>query len=146
LFNFPRDYQDLSDLRPIAQLEEDKPQSVHGVIEEVELRGRGVGKAIVGVLLRQGDHYVRGIWFNVPFMFDKFKRGQEVLFSGKPRLKGGRWEMSHPHVQWLEADDGQQIGGEILPIYSLTEGLKQSNLRQILRQAVEAYADLVEER
>ncbi len=33
LFNFPRDYQDLSDLRPIEQLEEDKLQSVRGTVD-----------------------------------------------------------------------------------------------------------------
>src|SRR2546421_619242 len=42
LFFFPRDYQDLTDMRSIADLEEDKLLSVRGVVEEVELRSTGV--------------------------------------------------------------------------------------------------------
>ena len=146
LFNFPRDYQDLTDLRSIDKLEEDKLQSVRGTVEEVDIRNTGMGRSIVGVLIGQDRRYLRSIWFNIPFMAEKFRRGQEVLLSGKPRLKGGRWEMSHPRTQWIDADDESTGGGELLPVYPLTDGLKQGAMRHIARQAVEAYAGLVEER
>src|SRR4051812_5979787 len=54
LFFFPRDYEDLSELREIDQLEEDKECSVVGHVEDVDLRGTSPGKCIVGVLIRQG--------------------------------------------------------------------------------------------
>jgi ATP-dependent DNA helicase RecG len=94
LFNFPRNYQDLTDLRSIDRLEDDKLQSVRGTVEEVDIRNTGMGRSIVGLLVSQEQCYLRAIWFNMPFMADKFRRGQEVLLSGKPRLKGGRWEMA----------------------------------------------------
>src|SRR5262249_17915332 len=53
LFFFPRDYQDLTDMRSIADLEEDKLLSLRGVVEEVELRSTGVGRSLLGVLIRQ---------------------------------------------------------------------------------------------
>ncbi|HTQ39288.1 MAG TPA: ATP-dependent DNA helicase RecG [Pirellulales bacterium] len=159
LFNFPRDYQDLSDVRTIDALEEDKLQSVRGTVEEIDLRNKGTGRSILGVLVRQESRYLRALWFNMPFMADKFRQGQEVLLSGKPRLKGGRWEMSHPRVQWIDTGEAdatsqaqglQPLGlgpmrGEILPVYSLTEGLKQSGLRYITQQALDAYVELLEE-
>src|SRR5437016_5588560 len=64
LFFFPRDYQDLTDMRSIADLEEDKLLSVRGVIEEVELRSTGVGRSMLGVLIRQDRLYLRALWFN----------------------------------------------------------------------------------
>ena len=146
LFNFPRDYQDLTDLRAIDKLEEDKPQSIHGVVEEVDLRTTGPGRSILGVLVRDNQQYLRSLWFNMPFMADKFKRGQEVLLSGKPRLKGQRWEMAHPHVQWIDREEGDAPQGELLPVYPLTEGLKQGSMRHIARHALETYTALVEER
>ncbi|HZZ28266.1 MAG TPA: ATP-dependent DNA helicase RecG [Pirellulales bacterium] len=145
LFNFPRDYQDLSDVRRIDALEEDKLQSVRGTVEEIDLRNTGTGRFILGVLLRQDSQYLRALWFNMPFMADKLRQGQEVLVSGKPRLKGGRWEMAHPRVQWIDSDEGEKPGAQLLPVYSLTEGLKQSGLRYIVKQALEAYAGLLEE-
>jgi ATP-dependent DNA helicase RecG len=145
LFNFPRDYQDLTDLRPIQLLEEDKLQSIRAVVEEIDVRNTGLGRSKLGVLVRQDSHYLRAVWFNMPFMADKFRQGQELLLSGKPRLKGGRWEMSHPRVQWLDPDDADQAATQLLPVYSLTEGLKQPHLRHIARQAIDHYVDLLEE-
>ncbi len=145
LFNFPRDYQDLTDLRTIERLEEDKLQSVRGTVEEIDIRNTGMGRSIVGLLVREGPRYLRAIWFNMPFMAEKFRRGQDVLLSGKPRLKGGRWEMSHPRVQLIDADEEQQVAGSLLPVYSLTDGLKQSAMRNITRQTIDAYVELVDE-
>ncbi len=145
LFNFPRDYQDLTDLRTIDKLEEDKLQSVRGLVEEIDIRNTGMGRSIVGLLVREGPHYLRALWFNMPFMAEKFRRGQEVLLSGKPRLKGGRWEMAHPRVGWIDTDEESQVAGSLLPVYSLTDGLKQASMRNIAKQTIESYVDLVDE-
>ncbi|HEY2827293.1 MAG TPA: DEAD/DEAH box helicase, partial [Pirellulales bacterium] len=145
LFNFPRDYQDLTDLRPIESLEEDKLQTVRATVDEIEIRNTGMGRSILGVLLRQDSRFLRALWFNMPFMAEKFRQGQEVLLSGKPKLKGGRWEMSHPRTQWLDPDDADQPATQLLPVYSLTEGVKQASLRHIVRQALDNYTDLLDE-
>lgn len=145
LFHFPRDYQDFSDLRQIPELKEDVLQSILGEVEETEMRSTSTGKSILGVLIRQGDYYLRALWFNMPYMARKFSQGQQVLLSGKPRLNGGRWEMSHPVVQWIEADEGREAAARLLPVYSLTEGLKQPAMRHVIKQAVELYSDKLEE-
>jgi ATP-dependent DNA helicase RecG len=144
LFYFPRDYQDLSDLRPIAQLEEDRFLSIRGVVEETELRGGSPGRSVLGVLVREGGYYLRAMWFNQPYMADKFSRGQQVLMSGKAALRGGRWEMHHPRVQWIDPDEPPPTG-QVLPIYPLTEGLTQGNLRTIVRSALVGYPATLEE-
>ena len=77
-------------------------------------------------------------------MRERFRRGGRVLLSGTPRFNGGRWEMVHPRVEPLE-DDREPAGGSILPLYPLTEGLKQSHLRRVIRSAVDGYASLLEE-
>src|SRR5262249_49566195 len=79
LFNFPRDYQDLTDLRPIESLDEDKLQSVRATVEEIDVRNIGLGRSMLGVLVRQDSHYLRAVWFNMPFMADKFRHGQAFL-------------------------------------------------------------------
>jgi ATP-dependent DNA helicase RecG len=144
LFFFPRDYQDLTDMRSIADLEEDKLVSVRGVVEEVDMRSTGIGRSLLGVLIKQDRLFLRAVWFNQPFMRDKFMRGQDVLLSGKARMSGGRWEIAHPRVQWIDPDE-EVPAGQMLPIYSLTEGLKQWHLRTIVRNALDNYADLLDE-
>ena len=149
LFNFPRDYEDLSDLRGIAELEEDVLQTVRGTVEEVDSRGTGFGKTRVGVLLNDRGLLLRATWFNQPFMRDKFQVGQRVQFSAKPKMRGGRWEMTHPHTVWLgdefaEADQ-QASNRELQAVYSLTEGITQFHMRKIASQVVPKFAEVPDE-
>src|SRR6266550_8266837 len=144
LFFFPRAYQDMSELRDIEQLEEKRLASVVGVIEEVELRSTGPGRSMLGMLLKQGTRYLRCVWFNQPWMREKLVEGRRILVSGEPKLEGMRWEMAHPRVEFL-ADDEDAPAGRILPVYSLTEGVNQSQMRRIVSGVVESHAELVED-
>lgn len=144
LFRFPRDYCDLTDIRPVSLLEEGKLQSVLGTVEDIDSRRLRSGRTLVAVLIRQDSQFLRGLWFNASYMRDKFSFGQRVMFSGKPKRQGPRWEMSHPRVQWLNDEDEDAVG-RLVPIYPLTEGLKQRHLRWLMRIVLEQYAGLVEE-
>jgi ATP-dependent DNA helicase RecG len=144
LFNFPRDYQDLSDERSIANLEEGKLQSVRGVVQEIAATSSGFGKARVSILLTDGSGGLRATWFNQPFMREKFREGQHLLLTAAPKMRGLMWEMSHPQVTYL-ADEEAQLDTKLLPVYSLTEGLAQYQMRRIVATAVEEYAGLLDE-
>ncbi len=144
LLNFPRDYEDLSDLRTIEDLEEGIPCSVQGVVEETDLRNLGPGKSMLGVLVRQGRRAIRAVYFNQPFLQGKFLRGQPVVLEGKPRVRGGAWEMMHPQVRMLESAD-ERVRGRVLPVYRLTEGINQGQMRRLMRSGVEQTADLLDE-
>ena len=144
LFFFPRDYRDASELRAIAELRENETVSVCGVVAEVDCRNTGPGRSLLGVLIQQGDQYLRAIWFNQPFMRDRLPLGARVLLSGTARSQGGRWEMAHPRVELLN-DQEEVTTGRILPVYSLTEGLRQADLRRIVQTAVDDCASCVNE-
>ena len=144
LFFFPRTYQDMTDLREVHQLEEDKLQSVCGIVEDMELRGSQPGRCVLGVLIRSGGGHLRGLWFNQPFMEEKFKIGQRVMFAGKPKLQGMVWQMSHPKVDWL-GEENEEPQGRILPVYPLTEGVQQWQMRKIVGETVAAFGHLLEE-
>ena len=143
LFLFPRDYQDLTDLRTIDELEEGTLASVSGIVEEVELAELSGGRSMLGVLVRQDDRHLRAVWFNQSFLREKFHRGQRLLLSGRPKRKAVRWEMVHPHVKTIETDEPPE--GQLLPVYPLTEGLAQRHVRQLTRRALDECVELLEE-
>ncbi len=145
LFNFPRDYQDLSDERPIAKLEEGQLQSVRGTVVEVAASSSGFGKTRFSILLRDPSGHLRATWFNQPFMRGKFADGQTVLLTAKPKLRGLMWEMSHPQVIWLASEEATSEGRQLLPVYSLTEGLSQFHMRRMVEEAVKKFAAVPEE-
>jgi ATP-dependent DNA helicase RecG len=144
LFNFPRDYQDLSDERTIENLEEGQSQSVRGVVQEIAATSSGFGKSRVVVLLSDGTGHVRASWFNQPFMRERFREGQHLVFTAAPKMRGLMWEMSHPQVTYL-ADEEAPLDTKLLPIYSLTEGLSQFYMRRIVQTAVDEFAGFLEE-
>ncbi len=145
LFNFPRDYLDLSDERLIADLEDDCLQSVRGSVVEVNSISSGFGKTRFSLLLQDSSGHLRANWFNQPFMSKKFKEGQHLLLTAKPKRRGLVWEMSHPQITWLAEEEAMASGKLLLPVYSLTEGLSQYHMRRISELAVVEYADVPEE-
>ncbi|HMP05197.1 MAG TPA: DEAD/DEAH box helicase, partial [Lacipirellulaceae bacterium] len=144
LFYFPRDYQDLSDERPIAELTEGTLQSVRGTVQEIAVAASGFGKSRVSILLADGSGHLRATWFNQPFMRKRFHEGQHLLLTAEPRLRGLMWEMSHPQITFL-ADEEAPLATKLLPVYGLTEGLPQYKLRQIVATAVDELAPLLDE-
>ncbi|ADB18395.1 ATP-dependent DNA helicase RecG [Pirellula staleyi DSM 6068] len=144
LFCFPRSYQDMSELREVSQLEEGVMASVVGVVEEVDFRPLRNGRTLLAVLVRQGTQYIRCMWFSQGFLRDKYKPGRRVLVSGAPKLQGLRWEFTHPRTQML-ADDEDAPTGRILPVYSLTDGITQTQMRRMVQNVVEKYSEYLEE-
>ena len=144
LWHLPRELLDLTDVRLPNQLVEGELQTVRGVVVDMDARQLSGGRTMTAGLIDCGQDYVRGVWFNQAWMYQKLREGQNVLFSGKPKKQQGRWEFAHPRIQWLEPDDQQSHGG-LLPKYPLTEGLTQPELRRLTREAVEQCAHLVPE-
>jgi ATP-dependent DNA helicase RecG len=142
LFHFPRDYEDFTKLSKVCQLEQGKKVSVAGTIREVELREFGEGRSMLGVLLDDGVDYLRGVWFNQPFLQSRFHPDQTCIFSGVTKKRGGRWEMSHP--QFVFHDQEAQPEG-MLPVYPLTDGLGQRPMRAMVANTVARFGGVLEE-
>lgn len=145
LFFFPRDYQDFTELHDITELANEQLANVVGVVDDIDQMVTATGKHILYVLLKQNQQYVRAVWFNQSFLTQKFRLGQRVLLRGKAKLSGGRFQMNHPRVTWLDSEQAAEKERRLLPIYPLTEGINQRQMRLLVEQAVEDYAELVQE-
>ena len=105
LFHVPNSVNDFTDIRPVPKLEADLEQSVHGRVVDRDARSLSKGRTLVGVLLNCDGHFVRGVWFNQPWIFKKYFDNQHLVFSGKPQRKNGQLQFSSPRVHVLAADD-----------------------------------------
>lgn len=150
LFHFPRSYEDLTDVRAITALVEGTVQTVQGEVVELDGKRLADGRTVVSVVLSDdGKHCLEGTWFNQPFAARRFRYGQRLAFSGKPRWYRDHWQMTGPHVQVLDAP-GPAAAPEapalkIVPVYPLTEDLRVEQLRPLIRQAVNRGAGLLVE-
>lgn len=140
LFFFPRDYEHPAPTTDITKLKDGQPASVVGTITDAELVSRSPGKSIFGAIVQNQSGAIRAVFFNQPYRSELMTLDRRVVISGSPKLAGLRWEFTHPKVTFL-ADDEQLPGAEILPIYSLTEGVKQIEIRRVVKNIVELIDD-----
>ena len=104
LFFFPRDYQDFTELHQIIELANDQLANLVGIVDDIDQMVTASGKHILYVLVKQDKQFVRAVWFNQSFLTQKFQLGQRVLLRGKAKLSGGRFQMNHPRVTWLDSE------------------------------------------
>jgi ATP-dependent DNA helicase RecG len=139
LFLFPRDYEQPAPPAAVPELREGQPASLVGTITDAELASRSPGKSVFGAIVENETGAVRILFFNQPFRAEQLTFNQRVVISGEPKLNGLRMEFVHPKVTLLGVDEDLPKP-RLLPIYPLTEGLKQSDLRRWLDQTSHSLA------
>jgi len=145
LFFFPRSYEDFTQLQNIDDLGREQKATIVAEVCDKDEHKSTQGQQVSYVLVRQGNTFLRAMWFNQPFILSKFRVGQRVMFRGKSKLQNGRQHMVHPQVTWL--DDEEQISQQqrLIPVYRLTEGINQRQMRKIVSSVVEMFAPKVTE-
>ena len=144
LFFLPRKYEPATPVRRICELEEDEDATVCVHVEELEGRATQTGKHLLCVLCRDETDWLRGIWYNQPFVQQRLRVGQRVALTGRPKMNGLRWEMTHPQIGDPADYDSSSLPA-VRPVYPLTESVKQYRMRRIVASAVDRYADLIPE-
>lgn len=133
LWDFPRDYEDLRSRRNIADLQDGEKALVCARVIQARM-GRGYGrKRTFHVLAEDATGRLDIIFFMAGFMGKTFTVGEEYRFYGKVKLEKGRAAMFQP--TYSKADDEAQTG--ILPVYTLTRGITQKEMRRFSRLALE---------
>ncbi len=137
VFLFPRDYERPAPATPVTELREGQPASLVGTITDAEIVSRTAGKSVFGAIVENESGAVRMLFFNQPFRAEQLTFGRRVVVSGKPKLNGLRMEFVHPKVTILGADE-ELPAPRMMPIYPLTESIKQSDLRQLTAATTDA--------
>ena len=133
LWDFPRDYEDLRAKKQIADLQDGEKCLVCARVIQARM-GRGFGrKRTFHVLAEDATGRLDIIFFMAGFMGRTFTVGEEYRFYGKVKLEKGRAAMFQP--SFSKADDDAQTG--ILPVYTLTRGVTQKEMRRFSRLALE---------
>jgi ATP-dependent DNA helicase RecG len=122
-------------------------QACSGVVAGVSPVPPGRPRLPFSVLLRDGSGYLKAVWFNAPYLERVFKRGQRVILYGKViGYRGGPLEIQHPEFEIVDQEEDDTLHtGRLVPIYRLTEGLGQRQLRALLWRIVESHAREVPE-
>ena len=106
------------------------------------LRG---GRSLFEFILEDDSGSVSCRWWNLNYMANYFKTGDEVLIYGK--LAPGKTKaINHPETEVINCDEDATIHvNRIVPVYPLTEGLSQRWLRGLTFRMLEQHLETVPE-
>ncbi len=141
LLHVPLRYEDRARFAKIAELQPGMRVSVSGEIAVAGLR-RARRMTLYEVRVDDGTGWLKGLWFNQPFLRGVLERGKRVaLFGTVERDKqGGRLlMMSVPQYEVLD-DEAEGPGlhtGRIVPIYEKLGPLTAKPLRRVIAQLAE---------
>ncbi len=138
LYFFPHRHLDYSQLQLISQLIAGEEQTIIANVwqtKEIRLGGRRSTEAIVG----DESGNVRVVWFNNPYLARNLPTNTRLVISGRVSLFNGRYVFESP--EWELAEDKELIHtGRLVPIYSLTQGLRPRQVRKLMKGVVEQWA------
>ncbi len=140
--HWPFRYLDLTRTLPLARLKQGVEATVVGSVRRIQRKHPRPRLTIVEVAIADETGTLLGVWFNQPWMADRFMEGERVAFAGKVDLDFGMFKMSAPFVEKLGAEDGSGNAGRIVPVHKSTEGLTTNWLRRLVASAVDDYADV----
>ncbi len=138
LWHLPTRYLDYSTFRPLRSLVPDEEQSAIAIVGPISQRRTARGQMLTEVQLLDEDGQpsrVTAAWFGRQFIKDRLREGQRVRVSGKVGFFGRSLQFRQPQVEPADAEAVHT--GRMVPVYRLTEGLKEGNLRRWLHTAVE---------
>jgi ATP-dependent DNA helicase RecG len=135
LYLFPRHHEDYSQLKPIGKLTYGEQVTIVGTIRSTKLKRTSGGAAIVNTIVADGSGAIQATWFNQPYLANQFKRGRQIVLSGKVDEYLGRPVMQSPTWEPLESD--MIHTGRLVPVYPLTQGMQARWLRRIIKRTVD---------
>jgi ATP-dependent DNA helicase RecG len=144
LFYLPSRYEDRSSIKKIAALSFGEVHTVSGKVVRTDLgpaSPRRPRLKLLSVVIADDSGALAAKWFNQSYLAKTFNPGQRVVFYGavKANYWGSGFEMINPEFELIEDDDedcGHLSAGRIVPVYGLTEGLSQRQLRSIINSCL----------
>ena len=142
LYNFPRRYDDYTQLKPIQRLRYGEDVTVIGTVDSIDSRHiRGGMRHITEAVIDDGTGYLRVTWFNQPWIGKRLLEGAQIVLSGKVDQYLGRLVMNSP--EWEPLEQQNLHTNRIVPVYPLTSKITQHWLRRLMYEVVTYWAPRV---
>ncbi len=130
LLYFPWRYDDFRTITAINNLQRDIATTIRGTVRHIANR-RSFRKRLMltEALIEDASGAVRAIWFQQPFVGKILQPGMTVSMAGSPSYGAAGLELRNPSYE-ISGNDTHTA--RLVPIYSLTFGLTQKQLRTVI--------------
>lgn len=140
IFYYPFRYEDFSRLYTVSQLTDDLSATIVGKIELIASRRSFRSRRLVTeALLTDATGSVKLIWFNQPWIGKNLKPGEMIKVWGK--TAGGPFNLFFSSPSYERLIGAPESAG-IIPVYPLTYGVTNKQLRFLIKQSLTALSRL----
>lgn len=136
LYYFPRDYEIWQGIKKIRDaVRGDEASFVVTFDGRASSQRPRRGLTITTWRCRDNTGYLWCVWFNQPYRARLYRNDKLYFVRGKIEAKYGMLQLHNPVVE--EYISSKHDGLKIFPIYPLTEGITQKDMRNIIASALE---------
>ncbi len=149
LNHYPRGYSDRTHRADVIDLAVGVTATVKVQVKRLQVNR---WRRVVKVRFADVTGSMDAVWFNQTYLAGDPKRGTAPVFvkgdwfylTGKVGEYRGALQMTNPEFEAADEEEDER-GAGIVPIYGLTEGLRQPQLRRIMINAIEACGEALVE-
>jgi ATP-dependent DNA helicase RecG len=140
LFHLPRRYDDLRELRTLANvrdLDDGTVASAQVTVTDISVQQTWRRRVqVTTAQLADGTGFASATWFGRRFIERRVRPGDQLLVSGRIKHRHGDIVFESPEFQPADAANLLHVG-RIVPVYRLTGGLTANRLRAAMRTALD---------
>lgn len=141
LYYFPRRYEDRSNFTPIGKLREGVFSCCKGKILAAQNFSTFRGTSLFKTTLVDNTGKIYIVWFNQSYLKKIFKNDDTIIVYGKAEKYQGRLQIVNPDYEIIKEEDPKIKDnlniGRIVPIYPLTKGLTQRQIRKLVKTCLD---------
>ena len=131
IYYFPRQYEDRNNLKKIFELEDEEKVTIRVIVNSIETSNIRKGLVITKIGVRDETGFARLVFFNQEYISSTLKKGDTILVFGKVKKNSHGVELSSCEIEQMTNNPKNTCG--IMPIYSLTYGLTNKELTNIIK-------------
>lgn len=140
---FPRDYEDRSKTKSIADLINGEEVTIEAkVVSEVNINRIRKNMTVLKTIVEDNTGRCIITWFNQTYIKQHIKKGETYKFFGKAINEFNHFEMRNPVFDKI---DSSKNTGKIMPVYPTTYKLSQTAIRQAIENALNMTKGKLEE-
>ena len=146
--HLPRDYISREINPALHEVQPGDHLAFSANISWVDSRPTKGGKKMVNVGLNDGFNTLVCTWFHFPAWYEKvLKPGQSIWVNGVVNEFNRQLQMLHPEIELISDEEDTDFwkARNRLPLYPLTANLTQKQMRNLVYNAFEGYAQHIQE-
>lgn len=146
--HFPRNYISREINPALHEVQPGDHLAFSANISWVDVRPTKKGRKMVNVGVNDGHKTLVCTWFLFPSWYEKvLKPGHSVWVNGVVSEYNRQLQMLHPEVELISDEEDTDFwkARNCLPVYPLTANLSQKQMRNLIHNAFEGFAQYIEE-